>query len=271
MNTRAWHHVGPAIVAILLIHATVATASNSANSVIVVSSHLEEESKGQRGTMDGLSTLVRFHDKVTLFYNGGENTTLVQNLEQLRLDPTGISAVVLSQGQTDLFSGLPGVLSAIASQIPVYVPAPAAEKIAHQNPGATVVAVSRPLSVQPDAWLVGPIQSEYKGDTTTEQALVLDQEDGLVVIVGCSHPGIVTVVERVKTTFGYRKIKLVVGGFHLQGIPKNDIKEISLGMQQMGVETLAVSEGVGKAALKIFREEWGDRLAAFDFGDTVEF
>ena len=42
-------------------------------------------------------------------------------------------------------------------------------------------------------------------------------------------------------------------------------------MQQMGIKELALSECTGEPALKIFREEWGDRVVSFDYGDTINF
>ena len=47
-----------------------------------------------------------------------------------------------------------------------------------------------------------------------EQVLVVDTEKGLVIIVGCSHVGIVNIVETVKNTFE-RPVYAVIGGSHL--------------------------------------------------------
>ena len=66
-------------------------------------------------------------------------------------------------------------------------------------------------------------------------------------------------------------IKLLAGGFHLRGISKKEIREISLNLQQKGVKGLALSQCTGDPALKIFREEWGDRVVSLDFGKTIRF
>ena len=132
-------------------------------------------------------------------------------------------------------------------------------------------AVLKPTRVLPDAWIVGPIELETKGRPLIEQALVLDQPDGLVVIVGCSHPEIIEVVQQVKEVFGHRRIKLVAGGVHLQKTPSDEIREISLKLQQKGVKSLALSNCTGAPAMRIFRQEWGDRVVSLDGGDTIEF
>jgi 7,8-dihydropterin-6-yl-methyl-4-(beta-D-ribofuranosyl)aminobenzene 5'-phosphate synthase len=247
------------------------TATPPADSITVVYNHNHGKSKPELSKKGGLSAYVKFKDKAILFDTGGEANPLVQNLEELGLDANLIDAVVLSHNHWDHVYGLPGVLSASAMEPKVYVPAPAAEGISQQNPRADIVAVSKPTGIMPNAWLVGPMQLEYRGGTIGEQTLVLDKKDGLVVIVGCSHPGIVSVLKQVKEVFGHRKIKLVVGGFHLRATSKKEIREISLKLQQMGVESLALSHCTGDHALKIFRDEWGDRVVSFDLGDTINF
>jgi 7,8-dihydropterin-6-yl-methyl-4-(beta-D-ribofuranosyl)aminobenzene 5'-phosphate synthase len=271
MKSTFWPKFWIAALAGLMVCSLAGATSPSSDSITVVYNHIQGKSKTEHQAKGGLSTYVKFKGKVILFDTGGEANPLVQNLDELGLDATLIDAIVLSHDHWDHVSGLPGVLSATAMEPKVYVPAPAAEEILQQNPQANVVAVSKPTGILPDAWLVGPMQLEYSGETIVEQALVLDQKDGLVVIVGCSHPGIVSVVEQVKQVFGYRKIKLVVGGLHLRAISKNEIKDISLRLQQMGVRNLALSHCTGGHALKIFRHEWGDRVVSFDLGDSIDF
>jgi 7,8-dihydropterin-6-yl-methyl-4-(beta-D-ribofuranosyl)aminobenzene 5'-phosphate synthase len=245
-------------------------ANPSADSITVVYNHLQGTSKAELTAKGGLSMYVKFNGKAILFDTGGESSPLVQNLEELRLNTALIESVVLSHNHWDHVYGLPGALSATAKEPKVYVPVPAAEGLSQQNPQANVVAVSKPIGTLPGTWLVGPMELEYRGGTVVEQALVLDQRDGLVVIVGCSHPGIVTVVEHVREVFGYKQITLIAGGFHLRASSKNEINDISLRLQQMGVQRLALSHCTGELAMKIFRQEWGDRVISVDLGDTID-
>ena len=245
-------------------------ADRAANSITVVSSHIMGGSKAEREAEGGRSLYVKVNGDVILFDTGDATSHLLERLEELRLDPALIAAVVLSHSQPDQAHGeLRDLLSATSSEAKIYVPAPAGEATSQRNPGATVVAVAKPTRVVPDAWLVGPIQLDIEGETTEELALVLDRPEGLVVIVGCSHPGIAEVVQQVKEVFGYRRIKLVAGGLHLQSTSKKEIREISLSLQQKGVQELALSACTGEPALKIFRQEWGDRVVSLDRGDTI--
>ncbi len=254
-----------------LVCSSVGAASPPDNSMTAVSSHPPGKSKAKLFVKGGLSTYVKVNGKVILFDTGGKATPLLENLEKSGLDATLIEAIVLSHNEPNSVFGLTGLLNAAAEKPKVFAPATAARAIMEANPDALVVAVSKPTLVLPDAWLVGPIQLENEGVTFYEQALVLDRPDGLVVIVGCSHPGIAKVVQQVKEVFGHRRIKLVAGGFHLQKTSKDEIREISLSLQQKGVKSLALSNCTGDPAMKIFRQEWGDRVVSFDFGDTIRF
>ncbi len=254
----------------LILGALPGAADLAADSITVVYNHVPGKSKAELTARGGLSAFVQFNGKTILFDTGGESTPLVQNIEKLGLDPALIDVVVLSHNHWDHVYGLPGVLSATGMKAKVYVPAPAGGAVLQRNPAADVKVVTKPVGILTDAWLVGPIQLEYKGGTISEQALVLDTDGGLVVIVGCSHPGIVSVVRQVKEVFGHRKIRLVAGGFHLRGTSKDEIKDISLQLQSMGVETLGLGHCTGDSALKVFRQEWGDRVVPFDLGDSVD-
>jgi 7,8-dihydropterin-6-yl-methyl-4-(beta-D-ribofuranosyl)aminobenzene 5'-phosphate synthase len=51
-----------------------------------------------------------------------------------------------------------------------------------------------------------------------DQALVVDvEEEGLVVVTGCAHSGIVNTVRQAQRLSGVQKVYAILGGFHLQG------------------------------------------------------
>jgi len=272
MKSTMYSSVWFAALAGVLICSPVAAADPPANSITVVSSHQMGKSKAELSARGGLSMYVKINGKVILFDTGVKESPLLNNLEELGLETTLIEAVVLSHSQTDRIQGeLPDVLSAASPKAKVYVPASASEAISQKNPGATVVSVSEPTRVVPDAWLVGPMLLDSEGGATVQQALVLDRPDGLIVIIGCSFPGVASAVQQVKEVFGHRRIQLVAGGFHLRGTPKQEIRDLSLKLQQKGVKGLALSNCTGEPALKIFRQEWGDRVVSLDFGNTIRF
>lgn len=63
-------------------------------------------------------------------------------------------------------------------------------------------------------------QDDYMLDDT---ALVYQADNGLVIITGCSHSGICNIIEQAKELFGDQPVLDVVGGFHLQNPPAEQL------------------------------------------------
>jgi 7,8-dihydropterin-6-yl-methyl-4-(beta-D-ribofuranosyl)aminobenzene 5'-phosphate synthase len=69
------------------------------------------------------------------------------------------------------------------------------------------VLVTDPVSVCEGVYSTGQI--------SREQALVVDTPEGLVILTGCAHAGVVEVVEKAKSVMP-KDISLVMGGFHFE-------------------------------------------------------
>jgi len=98
------------------------------------------------------------------------------------------------------------------------------EYIAELNPGIKFYAPPQGLALAM-RWGFQPIAINFGGKIEEEvytsgvidgieQAIGLETSSGLVVIVGCSHPGVDRMVEEVLKVSGYEKAYLVIGGFH---------------------------------------------------------
>jgi hypothetical protein len=130
-----------------------------------------------------------------LFDTGGNGSVLLANMSQMNFDPEVIQAVVISHVHRDHLGGLEGFLAA-NRDVMVYIPAsfPDAIRRMIRGAGADFTDITGPTEVAPDIITTGPL-----GDGLDEQALVVDTDEGLVVITGCAHPGIVRIVELAHT------------------------------------------------------------------------
>jgi 7,8-dihydropterin-6-yl-methyl-4-(beta-D-ribofuranosyl)aminobenzene 5'-phosphate synthase len=101
-----------------------------------------------------------------------------------------------------------------------------------------------------------------------EQALVIRTPQGLVVITGCAHPGIVPIVERAVELTG-EPVDLVLGGFHLGDSSRTGITHILEEFQRLGVRRVAPSHCTGELAIRMFAEEYGDDFIPTGVGSVI--
>jgi 7,8-dihydropterin-6-yl-methyl-4-(beta-D-ribofuranosyl)aminobenzene 5'-phosphate synthase len=251
---------------------TIIHASETAkSSITVVYNHEGAASAKGLTRRGGFSAHIDLMGRSVLFDTGGEASVILENLQSLGLGDAELEAVVISHNHWDHVYGLPGVMSSARNSPPVLVAGSAADNLKQQYPRATVIAVEGPRQIASNIWLTGTLQAEILGVPISEQALVLDHPDGLHIIAGCSHPGIVALVERATMMFPDTPIALVAGGFHLRSTGKDEIRTIAADLERLGVQKIGPSHCTGDAAVHIFRERWGDNFVSFDLGDRYRF
>jgi 7,8-dihydropterin-6-yl-methyl-4-(beta-D-ribofuranosyl)aminobenzene 5'-phosphate synthase len=130
--------------------------------------------------------------------------------------------------------------------------------------GARVTAVKHFLKLSERCFSSGEI-----GRGIREQALIMRFQEGLVIITGCAHPGIVDVVKKAQQRL-QDDVYLVMGGFHLPGTSDSRIREIVGALMGMGVKNLAPSHCTGEKAMAMFREAWGNNFLDGGVGAVIE-
>lgn len=105
-------------------------------------------------------------------------------------------------------------------------------------------------------------------DFSDEVCLVVDTEKGLVVIVGCSHPGIMNMLCSIKERFN-KDIYAVFGGTHLVEADEYRIKESLKEMKTLGVKATFMSHCSGEKAIEIARNTEGIIAAPLKVGGVV--
>ena len=116
----------------------------------------------------------------------------------------------------------------------------------------------------------GEIAGKYKGAYLPEQALLINSASGITVITGCSHPGIVTMVEKAKEIFPDLPVDLALGGFHLRDQGLESINSIVSVLMNMGVVKVGPTHCTGKNAQVIFQERFGERYLTVGAGMQLE-
>jgi 7,8-dihydropterin-6-yl-methyl-4-(beta-D-ribofuranosyl)aminobenzene 5'-phosphate synthase len=207
----------------------------------------------------GFSCMVKSPQKTILFDTGGDGVILLHNMAKLEIDPKEIDVVVLSHIHGDHVGGLASFLER-NSDVTVYIPISFPQNLKDEvtNTGAKLEEVDKARELFDGTFTTGELDGGIK-----EQSLVFRTQNGLVVITGCAHPGIVNIVERAKE-ISEGNVYLLMGGFHLAGASSSQVNHIAEDLLQLGVERMAPCHCSGEVARKIFKDYFGENY--FDSG-----
>jgi 7,8-dihydropterin-6-yl-methyl-4-(beta-D-ribofuranosyl)aminobenzene 5'-phosphate synthase len=220
----------------------------------------------------GFSCLIEYRGQVVLFDTGGDSPTLLANMAALGIDPGEIEAVVLSHTHGDHTGGLSGILEMAGDGLTVFVPQsfPARFKEAVRTSAQSfdklrtqLVEVHKPEEIGEEVYTTGEL-----GTGIIEQSLVVRTDEGLVVVTGCAHPGIVEIVRKAKELSG-DEVYLVLGGFHLGGKSQREIEGILSEFRRLGVRKVAPCHCTGEQAIRMFRQEYGEDFIQAGVGRVI--
>jgi len=196
-------------------------------------------------------------ERTLLFDTGVSPFGMVENMRRLGISPQDIEVIVLSHGHWDHVTGMEGLVRTLGrTQLPVMIhpefwsrrrirfpglePAelPATSRSALEGMGFEIVEERQPSFVLDGCALVtGEVDrttefetgfqghearraGEWEADPLIldDQALVVRvRDEGLLVLSGCGHAGIVNTVRHAQKLTGEDRIAAIVGGFHLSG------------------------------------------------------
>jgi 7,8-dihydropterin-6-yl-methyl-4-(beta-D-ribofuranosyl)aminobenzene 5'-phosphate synthase len=212
----------------------------------------------------GFACLIQGPGKTIMFDTGGDPSVLLSNMDSLSIDPAGIDIVVLSHSHGDHTGGLSKLLEA-NPDVTVFLPESFSSGFKQRvaDAGAEVVEVEAPAEVCTGVYSTGQM-----GLRISEQSLALSTDRGLIVITGCAHPGIVSMVERAREVTG-QDVLLVMGGFHVALAADELLNEIIEGFRAAGVAYAAPCHCSGDRARQLLAGAYGDRYIELGVGSVV--
>lgn len=148
----------------------------------------------------GFSCLVESEGiPLLLFDTGASGSILLHNMRCLGINPDQIGIVVISHAHMDHAGGLSSILE-LNRNASIYVP----HSFARVIPERKVIRIKNPLQIRDKVFTTGELDG-------IEQSLAIDTSSGIIVVTGCSHPGVGKIIDAASK---YGSVHGIVGGLH---------------------------------------------------------
>jgi 7,8-dihydropterin-6-yl-methyl-4-(beta-D-ribofuranosyl)aminobenzene 5'-phosphate synthase len=249
----------------------------------------------------GLSILIEA-DGQKILLDTGQSFSAAYNAVALGVDLSQIDKIVFSHGHLDHTGGLPYILKLMSRQVgiiahpdmwaPKYVKRPEEEEHYIGVPftrelaetlGASFNLTREPVWISENIVTSGeiPMLTEYeeidpvlyvkeKGGLKADplwddQAIFLKSENGLVIILGCAHRGIVNTIRHAQKLTGIEPVYAIIGGTHLISASQQRLGFTTAELLSSGIQRLGVSHCTGLPAATILARTFGE---AFFFNNA---
>lgn len=250
----------------------------------------------------GLSFHVRTKDRAFLF-DCGATDSLLANARQLRIDVSRLDFIVLSHAHFDHCGGFRAVVETSSCNRVItgegfFEPKFAREGMRHSyigpdfdlvylaEKGVTHETCPELIEIDDRIWLVGGVERTFAieqiparfvverddafiHDTFADEIFMACRfEDGLALIVGCSHPGIVNMVRTAEKRLAL-PVRGIWGGTHLYGADDARLDVTLEELREMGVKYFGLTHCSGDALLQRLAAEEGIECCRLSTGDGI--
>jgi 7,8-dihydropterin-6-yl-methyl-4-(beta-D-ribofuranosyl)aminobenzene 5'-phosphate synthase len=271
---------------------------------------LVENTAAGRGMLGehGLAYWIETGSTRVLFDTGQTSRVLLNNGKHMGIDVAKADAIVLSHGHYDHAGGLEEVLrgrhghrlllhpGALVRRFSrgrdgtvrdVGVPPPLDERFLHEHAGSiTFTSGVTPLGDK--LWVSGEVPRTNDFEDTggdffldeacerpdpivDDQALFFDTRDGIVVLLGCGHAGVVNTLRYVQRLTDGRPIHAVMGGMHLVNASPDRLDRTVEALGEMDVALVAPAHCTGARAKARLWSEFPDRWEDCSVASRFEF
>lgn len=103
-----------------------------------------------------------------------------------------------------------------------------------------------------------------------DQTLIVNTEKGLIIILGCSHSGMINIINHIIDKTGQNHIRTIIGGTHL-GPASEETKEKTVqALKKFDIEKIGVSHCTGlETSMRLF-QEFRDRFFFCNVGSIID-
>jgi 7,8-dihydropterin-6-yl-methyl-4-(beta-D-ribofuranosyl)aminobenzene 5'-phosphate synthase len=247
----------------------------------------------------GFSALVEVAGKRILFDTGNDRDVFVANIKAKGIDLTNLDFVVMSHRHSDHMAGLSYVLS-MNPKVKIYAPEdgfggiygssrpssfyrkdnalppemryyggmpPEIVSLGTAWQGGNFELIDKTTEISPGITLIALVSDASGTKELKELSLAVNTPDGIVLVVGCSHPGIERIVEAAASI--NPKIQLIAGGFHLVVATDDAVAKVVASLKDtFKVENVAPGHCTGEPTFAALKQAFGDRYIYAGVGTT---
>ena len=202
----------------------------------------------------GFAAVLEVDGKRWLIDTGARAETVLRNAAELKVDLSTITDLVITHNHDDHTGGLltlrremarknPNALSRAHVATGIFTSRLDRQgresggllpiKAEYEKLGGTFVEYDKPTRLAPGVWMTGPVPRTYpeknwsvsgqlqtpsgpaEDNVPEDSSIVVQTSQGLVVVSGCGHAGIVNTLEYAQKTVQNTQVHAAIGGFHL--------------------------------------------------------
>ncbi len=252
----------------------------------------------------GLSILVET-ESTRVLLDTGMSISAVHNADLMGIDLATIDRIVLSHAHGDHTGGVREVLRRVRKDIeivahpdiwiPKHVVYGEISRYAGipylreglESLGATFKLSKKPFKISDDIMTTGEIEMTTDYETIDDRlyikksdklipdpmaddlALIVRTKEGLILITGCAHRGIVNTVRHVQKLTKGEYIHSIIGGMHLMIASQERIERTAHELKGLGLQRLGVSHCTGFNASAILARQFGEVLFLNNAGTQI--
>jgi 7,8-dihydropterin-6-yl-methyl-4-(beta-D-ribofuranosyl)aminobenzene 5'-phosphate synthase len=244
----------------------------------------------------GYSALVEVDGHKILYDTGLSADLVLRNAKALKIELSDVEDVVLSHNHYDHVGGLmslrrelskanPRAMSRVHVGAGIFEPRWSESGEDHNGlrliraeylaTGGVFVVHDKPTELFPGVWLTGPVprtnneknwtpglsldtpQGRREDNVPEDSALVFDTGQGMIILTGCAHAGIVNITEDARRMIGNKPIVAVIGGLHLFSASDQTLAWTGAKLKSYGVLSLLAGHCTGIEATFRLRESIG--------------
>jgi 7,8-dihydropterin-6-yl-methyl-4-(beta-D-ribofuranosyl)aminobenzene 5'-phosphate synthase len=248
----------------------------------------------------GYAAFIEYAGKRILFDTGNNPDILAENAKAKSIDLSKLDFVVMSHRHGDHMGGLAHLLK-VNPAVKIYAPKeafgvygaelpstfyrkdaslppeqryydgtpPEIMRFGSAWPGANFQLVDKSTEIVPDIHLIALVSDKPGTLEMRELSLAINTPEGMVIIVGCSHPGVDKILAAAATI--NPRIHIIAGGFHLVVTSDADIEKIVTALHDtFKVEYVAPGHCTGEPAFTALKKAYRDRYQYAGVGTTLE-